>query len=108
MISFLFLVLAMASVAADKSPQPQSIVTANNLDPQRLPTLGVWEDGKNGGSSKLLMHPLLSDGGGDFYHSGGKHWNSILDPEWQTLANWVCGRKTTEKIAELTGSCTAE
>jgi hypothetical protein len=59
-------------------------------------------------SSKLLQHPLLSDGGGDFYHSGGKHWNSILDPEWQTLANWVCGRKTTDKIAEFTGSCTAE
>jgi len=59
-------------------------------------------------SSKLLLHPLLSDGGGDFYHSGGKHWNSILDPEWQTLANWVCGRKSTDKIAELTGSCTAE
>src|SRR5436309_4561296 len=58
-------------------------------------------------SSKLLLHALLSDGGGDFYHSGGKHWNSILDPEWQTLANWVCGRKTTAKMAELTGSCTA-
>src|SRR6267378_7229160 len=43
MISFLFLVLAMASVAADKSPQPQSVVTANNPDPKRLPTLGVWE-----------------------------------------------------------------
>src|SRR2546425_4555089 len=27
-------------------------------------------------SSKLLLHALLSDGGGDFYHSGGKHWNS--------------------------------
>ena len=26
-------------------------------------------------SSKLLLHPLLSEGGGDFYHSGGKHWN---------------------------------
>ncbi len=59
-------------------------------------------------SSKLLLHALLSDGGGDFYHSGGKHWNSILDPEWQTLANWVCGRKATDKIAEFTGSCTAE
>ena len=55
--------------------------------------------------SKLLMHPLLSDGGGDFYHGGGKHWNSFLDPEWQTLANWVCGRKATEKPAELTGGC---
>jgi hypothetical protein len=55
--------------------------------------------------SKLLVHPLLSEGGGDFYHSGGKHWNSFLDPEWQILANWVCGRKTTEKMVELTGAC---
>jgi hypothetical protein len=58
--------------------------------------------------SRLLMHPLLSEGGGDFYHSGGKHWNSFLDPEWQTLANWVCGRKPTEKPVELTGACSAE
>ena len=58
-------------------------------------------------SSKLLLHALLSDGGGDFYHSGGKHWNSILDPEWQTLANWVCGRKANEKLVEVTGACGA-
>ena len=56
-------------------------------------------------TSKLLLHPLLSEGGGDFYHSGGKHWNSFLDPEWQTLANWVCGRKASEKLVELTGAC---
>ena len=61
----------------------------------------------NIGNSKLLMHPLLAEGGGDFYHSGGKHWNSFLDPEWQTLANWVCGRKTNEKLIELTGECGA-
>lgn len=58
-------------------------------------------------SSKLLLHPLLAEGGGDFYHSGGKHWNSFLDPEWQTLANWVCGRKANEKLVELTGACGA-
>ena len=40
-------------------------------------------------SSKLLLHPLAADGGGDFYHSGGKHWNSFLDPEWQTLAKTI-------------------
>ena len=60
---------------------------------------------RNLNSSKLLMHPLLSEGGGDFYHSGGKHWDSFLNPEWQTLANWVCGRKANEKILELTGGC---
>ncbi len=58
--------------------------------------------------SKLLVHPLLAEGGGDFYHSGGKHWNSFLDPEWQTLANWVCGRKANEKLVEYTGGCSAE
>jgi len=58
--------------------------------------------------SRLLVQPLVSEGGGTFYHSGGKHWNSFLNPEWQTLANWVCGRKTAEKMVELTGSCTAE
>ena len=31
--------------------------------------------------SRLLVHPLLSEGGGDFYHGGGKHWNSFLDSE---------------------------
>ena len=55
--------------------------------------------------SRLLLHPLLSEGGGDFYHSGGKHWNSFLDPEWQVLANWVCGRKANEKLVQLTGEC---
>ena len=58
--------------------------------------------------SRLLVQPLVSEGGGTFYHSGGKHWNSFLDPEWQTIGNWVCGRKTTEKMVELTGSCAAE
>jgi hypothetical protein len=55
--------------------------------------------------SRILVHPLASEGGGSFYHSGGKHWNSLLNPEAQTLANWVCGRKAKEKLVELTGAC---
>src|SRR5919205_51058 len=35
--------------------------------------------------SRLLMHPLAEDAGGDFFHNGGKHWNSQQDAEWQTL-----------------------
>ena len=62
----------------------------------------------NLGSSKLVLHPLLAEGGGSFYHSGGKHWNSFLDPEWQILANWVCGRKASDKLVEITGGCAAE
>lgn len=63
---------------------------------------------RNIAQSRLLVHPLLAEGGGDFYHGGGKHWNSFLDPEWQTIANWVCGRKANEKLVELTGSCGIE
>jgi hypothetical protein len=42
--------------------------------------------------SKLLVHPLAEDAGGDFFHNGGKHWASQNDPEWQTLKAWVFGQ----------------
>ena len=41
--------------------------------------------------SMLLVHPLAEPAGGDFFHSGGKHWSSQSDPEWQTLKAWVFG-----------------
>jgi hypothetical protein len=43
--------------------------------------------------SRLLLHALDESAGGDFYHSGGKHWTSQNDPEWQVLRNWVLGQK---------------
>jgi hypothetical protein len=42
--------------------------------------------------SKLLVHPLAEEAGGDFFHNGGKHWNSQDDMEWQTLKAFVLGR----------------
>ena len=39
--------------------------------------------------SRLLIHPLAEQAGGDFFHNGGKHWDSQNDPEWQTLKAWV-------------------
>lgn len=42
--------------------------------------------------SRLLIHPLAEDAGGDFFHNGGKHWNSQQDAEWQTLKAWVLGQ----------------
>ena len=41
--------------------------------------------------SKLLVHALAEEAGGDFFHSGGKHWFSQDDPEWRTFAAWVRG-----------------
>jgi hypothetical protein len=43
-------------------------------------------------ASRLLMHPLAASAGGDPFHTGGKHWTSQSDPEWQVLAAWVKGQ----------------
>ena len=44
-----------------------------------------------GDKSRLLLHPLDENAGGDFYHSGGKHWASQNDPEWLVLKGFVEG-----------------
>ena len=44
-----------------------------------------------GVKSRLLTHPLDESAGGDFYHSGGKHWTSQNDPEWKVLQAFVTG-----------------
>ena len=43
--------------------------------------------------SRLLMHPLATDAGGDFFHNGGKRFASQSDPEWTVLKDWVMGAK---------------
>ena len=47
--------------------------------------------------SKLLVHPLAEEAGGDFFHNGGKHFSSQNDSEWRTLAAWVRGEKANAK-----------
>jgi YVTN family beta-propeller protein len=39
--------------------------------------------------SKLLLHPLAPEAGGDPAHTGGKFWASRNDAEWQVIADWV-------------------
>jgi len=41
--------------------------------------------------SRILVHPLAEAAGGDFFHSGGKHWQSQADHEWQALRAWIMG-----------------
>ena len=42
--------------------------------------------------SPLLIHPLAEEAGGDFFHSGGKHFNSQNDPVWLTMKAWILGQ----------------
>jgi hypothetical protein len=43
--------------------------------------------------SMLLHHPLAPEAGGDAFHSGGRQFESQKDADWQTIADWVRGRK---------------
>jgi hypothetical protein len=43
--------------------------------------------------SRILLHPLAEDAGGDFFHNGGKHWQSQNDPEWLALKAWILGQR---------------
>ena len=42
--------------------------------------------------SRLLMHPLEPDAGGDEFHNGGRQFASQDDPWFQTLEAWVLGQ----------------
>ena len=39
--------------------------------------------------SRLLLHPLAPEAGGDPTHTGGKFWASQNDQEWQMIAAWI-------------------
>jgi hypothetical protein len=40
-------------------------------------------------ASKLLIHPLSPDAGGDEFHGGGWQFVSQKDPDWMAIADWV-------------------
>ena len=43
--------------------------------------------------SKLLIHPLAEEAGGDAHHGGAQQFASKNDPAWQTLRDFVMGAK---------------
>jgi hypothetical protein len=47
--------------------------------------------------SRLLLHPLAPEVGGDLFHSGGRQFTSRNDPDWKVLAEWVNGRTERKK-----------
>jgi hypothetical protein len=40
-------------------------------------------------ASKLLIHPLAHEAGGDEFHSGGRQFLSKDDPDWKAIAVWI-------------------
>ncbi len=44
--------------------------------------------------SKILMHPLAPEAGGDAFHSGGRQFANKNDPDWKLIAAWAQGATT--------------
>jgi len=45
--------------------------------------------------SKILIHPLAPEVGGDAFHSGGRQFANKNDPYWKTIAAWAQGATLT-------------
>jgi hypothetical protein len=76
----------------------------NGLHLAPLPTSGEWgeDETRNNfaavsalvnpadpANSRLLIHPLAPEAGGDLFHSGGRQFASKDDPDWKTLAQFA-------------------
>jgi hypothetical protein len=42
-------------------------------------------------TSKILLHPLAPEAGGDAFHSGGRQFANRNDPNWKIIAAWAQG-----------------
>jgi len=43
----------------------------------------------NPAASKLLIHPLSPEAGGEEFHGGGRQFASRNDPDWMVIAAWI-------------------
>jgi hypothetical protein len=43
----------------------------------------------NRAESRLLIHPLAPEAGGDLFHSGGRQFENKNDPDYKILMQWV-------------------
>jgi hypothetical protein len=41
--------------------------------------------------SRILMHPLAPEAGGDAFHNGGRQFENKDDPSWKIIADWAKG-----------------
>jgi hypothetical protein len=47
--------------------------------------------------SKILMHPLAPEAGGDAFHNGGRQFENKDDPSWKIIADWAKGATLEKK-----------
>ena len=70
---------------------PEARAWTDEQSRRNFETVSLLVNPGDPGTSRLLLHPLAPEGGGDVFHSGGRQFASKHDPAWRTLAAWVIG-----------------
>ncbi len=82
-----------ANNAFSLAPLPQGQATWNEeqsrLNFEMASRIVIPGDSAN---SRMLIHPLAPEAGGDLFHSGGRQFNSQDDPDWRAWTDWVDGQ----------------
>jgi len=72
---------------------PGAIFWSEEQSRRNFETVSTLVNPGDPATSRLLLHPLAPEAGGDIYHSGGRQFRSKNDPAWKSLVRWVNGAK---------------
>jgi hypothetical protein len=75
----------------EKLPDGQSTWTEEQTRKNFDTVSKIVQAADNPLSSKILLHPLAPEAGGDAFHSGGRQFASKSDPDWKLIAQWAQG-----------------
>jgi hypothetical protein len=70
-------------------PLPEGSTWTEEQSRRNFESVSKLVNSANPQASKLLMHPLAHEAGGDEFHSGGRQFLSKDDPDWKAIAAWV-------------------
>jgi hypothetical protein len=70
-------------------PLPEGSTWTDEQSRRNFESVSKLVNPANPQASKLLMHPLAHEGGGDEFHSGGRQFLSKDDPDWKAIAAWA-------------------
>ena len=70
-------------------PLPEGSTWTEEQSRRNFESVSKLVNAANPQASKLLIHPLAHEAGGDEFHSGGRQFLSRDDPDWKAIAVWI-------------------
>jgi len=70
-------------------PLPEGATWTDEQSHMNFESVKRLVNASNPEKSRLLLHPLAHEAGGDDFHSGGRQFLSKNDPDWKAMASWA-------------------